>query len=289
MKIVLAGATGVIGRLLTPMLVDVGHVVYGLSRTEFGVALISGMGADGMRCDVLDADQTVEMIAALAPSVVINEVTDLAEFDLDANARARRVGTHNLAEAALAAGVERFVTQSIAWAYGPGSAPAVECEPLGIDAVGPRQTTVQGVVDAEADARRLPSHVVLRYGTLYGPRTWNSPNGRVADELRAGTLRASAGLSSFLHVVDAARAAIAALDWPSGIVNVVDDVPARGAEWVAEMRRRLGVETVPQLVPAAAWERGADNTRLHDLGFTLRYPTWRGHLMAGPADHASAR
>ena len=283
MKIVVAGATGVIGRLLTPMLVDAGHVVYASSRTDRGVAVISGMGAHGIRCDVLDAGQTAEVITDIAPAAVINEVTDLAGFDFAANAHARRVGTHHLVEAALAAGVDRFVTQSIAWAYRPGTAPATESEPLDVDAPEPRLRTVQGVVAAEADAQRLPSSTVLRYGALYGPGTWYSAGGRVADRLRAGTLRASTGVASFVHVLDAARAAVAALGWPSGIVNVVDDRPAPGAEWVEEMRRRLGVETVAELAPAAAWERGADNARLHALGFVLRYPTWRGHLTASAA------
>ncbi len=148
------------------------------------------------------------------------------------------------------------------------------------DAGGARRTTVDGVTAAERDVARVPEHVVLRNGMSYGPGTWNAPNGRFAEQLRAGTFAASAGVVSYNHVEDAA-AALAALRWPSGIVNVVDDHPVPGSEWVEELRRGAGIDDAPPLIPAAAWERGADNTRLHDLGFELRHPTWRGRLTSG--------
>ena len=280
MKVLVAGATGVIGRQLVPLLVGLGHEVVGLSRTAAGCDTLTELGATGLRGDVLDAEPLAELVRSAAPAVVINQVTDLGGLNFAENARVRRDGTHNLARASRWAGVRRFISQSIAWAYGPGDAPAREAEALDVDSVGRRKATVDAVVAAEGDAMQLPEHVVLRYGMFYGPGTWHSGGGLYARQLREGTFAASDGVVSFIHVADAAAAAAAALDWPSGIVNVVDDEPAAGVEWVRETCRAVGVP-VPELTPAADWERGADNARLQELGLVLGYPTWRGQLTSG--------
>ena len=277
MKVLVAGATGVIGRQLVPLLVGLGHDVVGLSRTAAGCAALSDLGATALRGDVLEAAPLAGLVKSVEPSVVINQVTDLGGLNFAENARVRRDGTHNLVRAAERAGVRRFVSQSIAWAYRPGGGPAREGEALDLDSVGRRKATVDAVAAAEGDAMRIPEHVVLRYGMLYGPGTWHVDNGLYVRQLRDGTFSATGGVVSFIHVADAAAAAAAALTWSPGIVNVVDDEPAAGVEWVGEICRAAGAP-VPELNRGAEWERGADNSRLREMGFVLRFPTWRGHL-----------
>jgi nucleoside-diphosphate-sugar epimerase len=208
---------------------------------------------------------------------VVHQLTSLSTVDLAANARLREVGTRNLVDAALAAGVRRIVAQSIAWAYEPGADPATEKAPLDLGAAGPRQTTVAGVAALESAVREAPDWVVLRYGTLYGPDTWYARDGLMARSAGAGKVPADANVSSLLHVDDAVAAAVAALDWPVGAVNVCDDEPAPASEWVPAFCAAVGVPA--PLVTGGerhGWARGASNhyARGH-LGWIPKFPSWR--------------
>jgi nucleoside-diphosphate-sugar epimerase len=263
MRVFLAGATGVIGRRLGPLLAEAGHDLTTLARSP----RVSGAVAD-----VFDRKALHRVVAEARPDVVIHQLTALGHGDLKANARLRTAGTRNLVDAALAAGVRRMVAQSIAWAYAPGDAPAAETVPLDLGAPEPRRTSVLGVAALETAVRDLPEWVVLRYGTLYGPDTWYARGGA-----RAGNVAADADVSSFLHVDDAAAAALAALHWPTGAVNVVDDEPAAGVDWVPVFSRAVGVPA-PEATPGErhGWARGADNHHARtDLGWSPAYPSWR--------------
>jgi nucleoside-diphosphate-sugar epimerase len=258
MRILLAGSTGVIGRRLLPLLTDSGHEVIGLARS-LGV-------------DVLDRAAVAAAVREARPDIVMHQLTSLSAGDFAANSRLRREGTRNLVDAALASGVRRVIAQSIAWAYEPGAAPATEDVPLDTDAPEPRHTTVAGVSALESAVREAPEWVILRYGTLYGPDTWYARNGAMAGKLTAG-----ADVSSLLHVDDAAAAAVAALSWPSGAVNICDDEPAPADSWVPAFCTAVGVPA-----PAATggdrhgWARGADNRHAREhLRWKPRYASWR--------------
>ncbi|MDH6119950.1 nucleoside-diphosphate-sugar epimerase [Kitasatospora sp. GAS204A] len=270
MRILLAGATGAIGRRLLPLLLDSGHQVVATSRSAERLARLRERGAQAVRLDVFDRAAVERAVAEAAPDAIMHQLTALADVDLAANARIRREGTRNLVDAAQRAGVGRIVAQSISWAYQGGDAPATEATPLDDTIEEPRATTVGGLRALEQAAAELPEHVVLRYGILYGPGTWYAPGGLMAQRLHRGELAAGAAVSSFLHVEDAALAALAALDWPSGTVNIVDDEPAPARDWVPALAAALGAPA-PAAVPAtgdatgdgtgrAGWERGADNT-----------------------------
>jgi nucleoside-diphosphate-sugar epimerase len=275
MKLFVAGATGAVGRLLVPLLVRDGHEVAGATRTPAGAKQLESAGARAALLDVLDRNAVMDTLQRVKPGAVIHQLTDLAAMDLEANARLRIVGTRNLVDAARAAGVQRMVAQSIAFAYAPGPGPAQESDPLDRDAPMPRHRTVEGVLALESAVGELPQGVVLRYGTLYGPGTWYFPRGAVAEALKAGKLQAAAGTTSFLHVEDAALAAAAALAWPAGTVNIVDDEPAAAAAWVPLLAGLLGVPP-PALPPAGeTWARGARNARARGLGWRPRWPSWR--------------
>jgi nucleoside-diphosphate-sugar epimerase len=136
---------------------------------------------------------------------------------------------------------------------------------------------MQAVAELERQAARSPHWVVLRYGTLYGPDTWYSPGGAFAEQARKGALAATADVTSFVHVDDAAAAAIEALRWPAGAVNVCDDQPAAGHAWVPAFCAAVGAPAPPDGdAPPAAAARGADNTLArHTLGWTPRWTSWR--------------
>ena len=286
MRIFVAGATGVIGRRLVPQLVAQGHEVTALTRRDHAIA-------EGVRTvvgDVYDAAGLREVVAAARPEVVFHQLTDLSSRDFAANSRIRHEGTRNLIDAALFAGVRRVISQSIAWAYEPGDAPAVESTPLDLDAADDRRrATVRAVAALEDITAEAPEWVVLRYGTLYGPGTWYTKGGAMADLAATGNLPTGPDITSFLHVQDAADAALAALDWPTGAVNLVDNDPAPASTWTPLFAESVGAQprtaflAAPASTTSAAtapdrtpWARGASNAHARiDLGWSPAHPTWR--------------
>jgi len=280
MRIFLAGATGVIGRRVVPLLAGRGHSVTGLARRASDVEWLRGLGAEAALADVYDADGLRRAVGLAAPDVVMHQLTDLKGGNFQANSEMRTTGTRHLVDAALAAGVRRVVAQSIAWVYSAGEVPATEDVPLDLGATGSRLRTVQGVAALEAAVREAPEWVVLRYGIVYGPGTWYSRGGLMAERAARGELAADGDVSSFVHVDDAAGAAAEALAWPCGFVNVCDDEPAAGRDWVPAFRRAVGAaEPVVDSAAGAGrhgWARGADNGYARkELNWVPAYPSWR--------------
>ncbi|HET8741938.1 MAG TPA: NAD-dependent epimerase/dehydratase family protein [Gaiella sp.] len=192
MRIFLAGASGVIGTRLVPLLVATGHEVAGMTRSPDKADLLRRLGATPVVCDVYDREALRDAVVSSAPDAVVHELTDLPD-DASAlgrdgrNARIRREGTRNLLTAAHAAGARRFLAQSVAWELeGDGAAAKAELERLTLEAGG----------------------VVLRYGRLYGPETY------YPDTLPPPPR---------IHVDEAARLTVALFDAPSGVVELVED------------------------------------------------------------------
>jgi len=284
MRIFLAGATGVLGRRIVPLLLALGHHVTGITRDKARARRLRGLGADAVVCDVLDGAGIAHAVSAAAPDLVLHQLTDLRTGSLADNAALRITGTHNLVEAALDAGVQHVVAQSIAWAYAPGPDPAAEDVPLDLDADRPRRTTIEGIRALESSVHRAEHWVVLRYGLLYGPDTWYGRQGARAEDARHGTLIADHNVASFVHVDDAAAAAaVQALSWPSGVVNICDDEPAAGSAWVPVFCRAVGAEppTLAGDEPRAGFARGADNSHARgELNWTPRWKSWRAGFAA---------
>jgi nucleoside-diphosphate-sugar epimerase len=237
-KVFLAGATGAIGTALIPLLIDAGFSVYGSTRSPQRAKMLEDAGVTPVLVDVFDAQTLASELARIRPQSVIHQLTDLPR-GLDpsrmaqavvSNARIRDEGTRNLVEAATAAGCNRLVAQSIAWAYRPGIPPYVEASPLDVDAAPPRNISVQGVVALEKwvlESTALTG-TVLRYGQIYGPGTGtDTPSG-----------------TSPLHVQAAAAAALLALQRSSGgVYNIAEDhaevssaKAIRELGWSASMR-----------------------------------------------------
>ncbi len=275
MKIFLAGATGAIGRLLVPLLLEAGHEVAGTTRSPDKTDQIAAMGARPVIADALDRQSIFAALEAEHPDVVIHQLTDLSSRDFAGNSRLRVEGTRNLVDAALAVGVGRMIAQSISWVYVPGHTPAVEDEALDFDASPSRNNTVTAVNALESAVAEMPVGISLRYGLFYGPGTWYTSDGLTSDQVRRGELKATPGITSFVHVADAAQAALLALDWPAGVVNIVDDEPAAGSEWLPLYANLVGAPPPATEPTSSAWERGASNAKARRLSWQPQFPSWR--------------
>ncbi|WP_372009433.1 NAD-dependent epimerase/dehydratase family protein [Paenibacillus chitinolyticus] len=284
MNVFVAGATGAIGRFLLPLLVKEGHTVYAMVRSEAGKEAVLAQGGVPVEADAFDREGLIAQLRRVRPEVVIHQLTALSGYNLEENARIRKQGTRNLADAAREAGVRKMIAQSISWMYEPGEGPAGEDVPLDLEAPEPRKTTVDGVAALERAAAEMPESVILRYGLLYGPGTWYARDGAVAGKARSGEVKATEGVSSLLHVEDAALAAVAALGWPSGAVNIVDDEPAPGTLWLPAYASALGAPD-PEFQPGQGrGERGASNAKARrEYGWEPVYPSWREGFRASLA------
>ncbi|WP_433292630.1 NAD-dependent epimerase/dehydratase family protein [Actinoplanes sp. CA-030573] len=269
MRIVLAGGTGAIGRVLVPALLAQGHEVTVLVRGERTVP-----GATVVVADLYDRDGLTAVVRAAEPEVVMHQLTNLSAGSTPAaNGEFRKVVTPNLVHAAMAAGASRVIAQSIAFAYEPGDVPATEETGLDRGAAQPRLASVEGVAALEEAVRQAPEWVLLRYGLFYGPGTWYARDGLMA---QPGSLVNNGDVASFVHVEDAAAAAVASLSWPTGAVNVCDDEPAPAHEWVPAFCEAVGAPVPPAVDGRAPWARGASNRHAReDLGWTPRHASWR--------------
>jgi len=184
-RVFLAGAGGAVGRALSPLLVANGYEVHGSTRQAQRVPMLESLGVKPVVLDVFDAPALTRALKHIKPAIVMHQLTDLPPAldparmadALERNARVRRVGTRNLADAALAAGATRLIAQSIAWAYAPGgesrAAPHTEEQALDTQAQGARAVSIGGVIALEDITLNTPglSGTVLRYGQLYGAHT----------------------------------------------------------------------------------------------------------------------
>lgn len=271
MRILLAGGAGAIGRQLTPILTGAGYEVHATTRKPDRQATIAAFGATPVVLDVLDRDAVMRAVARIQPDAIIHQLTDLAGGVGAGNAHIRLHGTRNLVDAAKAKGIDQMITESIAWIIEPGDGPATEETPLDL---APGDAGIAACKTMEDATHELPRGIVLRYGYLYGPGTWYSRDRQNGIAARNGTLPATSAIANFIHVHDAARAAAAALDWPAGLVAIVDDEPAPGTAWVPVFAAALGGPP-PPVVDGPVTGRPISNAKMHGLGFELMYPTWR--------------
>ena len=220
-----------------PALLAAGHEVTGTTRSSERAGALADAGASPVLVDAFDAAALARAVAAARPDAVVNQLTDLPHTPsargikaaYAANDRARGEGGRNLLAATRAAGVERYVAQSVAFFGRPTGEPGPRDEdtPLWTDAPGMIGQAAQVVEQTERDALAAGG-VVLRYGFFSGPGTWYAPDSAVAALVRKRRypiVGEGAGVHSFVHVDDAAAATVAALDAPSGIYNVADDHP----------------------------------------------------------------
>ena len=193
-RVYLAGASGVIGSRLVPLLLDAGYTVGAMTRSSAKAARLASLGAEPIVCDVFDRGALTTAVRSFSPDLVLHELTDLPDAVEDLpkarllNARIRVEGTRNLIDAMNGLDEPKIVAQSIAWTPDPGP---------GADAVNSLERAVLAA-----------NGVVLRYGAFYGPGTYYE-----------GELPAAPRV----HIDAAAARTLEALDAPSGILTVVDE------------------------------------------------------------------
>ena len=274
-KIFVAGATGLIGTKLTKRLLEEGYEVAGLTRSQQGKAKLEDQGITGFIGDVLKADTVESAIASYKPDIIINEITDLKQADMSANTRVRKEGTKNIVTAALNNDVQHIQSQSIAFVYEGGQGLATEETPLDYQSTGERKVTVDGVEALEQETARIPHHIIIRYGLLYGPETWFGKDGMIYNQFIDGSVSMSNGIQSFIHIDDAVETAIQALSFEPGIYNVTDDNPVDGETWAKWYAQLLNVNPTLNIEPAADHERGASNQKFRQQGGKLLYSDWQ--------------
>jgi 2-alkyl-3-oxoalkanoate reductase len=306
MRVFVAGASGAIGRRLVPQLVEKGHEVIGTYKSARNADLLRALGAKPVALDLLDAGAVSKAVREAEPDAIVHEATALAEvkdfkhFDRSfaMTNRLRTEGTDALLAAASERGVRRIIAQSYASIRYERSGGPVKTEDDPLEAAPPpamrESYAAMGYVDR---AVMQAGGIVLRYGAFYG-----DPNDALLEPIRKRQFPIvgdGGGMSSFIHLYDAAAATVLALEHegPGSIYNIVDDEPAPVREWLPFLASVLGAKP-PRHVPVwlarffagdagvmmGTEARGASNTKAkRELGWTPRYPTWRQGFVAAYA------
>jgi nucleoside-diphosphate-sugar epimerase len=302
MRVFVAGGTGAVGRRLVPQLVARGHQVTATTTGPGKLGLLEQLGADGVVMDGLDAVSVGDAVAEARPDAIVHEMTGLSaahagkidtrRFDrwFATTNRLRVEGTDHLLAAAEAIGVSHFVAQSYSSWNGirKGGWVKTEEDPLDpLEETGFRTVAeaIRYVEDAVAEARGA----VLRHGTLYGPGVLDKQV-ELLRKRQFPLIAGGTGYSSWVHLEDAASAAVLAVEKQArGVFNIVDDEPAPASEWLPYLAACAGAKR-PMNVPKwlgrllagdvvatmMTQGRGFSNAKAkRELGWTPRYPSWR--------------
>ncbi len=314
MRVLVAGATGAVGRQLVPQLIAAGHEVSATTRSQPKVESLRAAGAEPYLLDGLDGAAVGAVVARARPDVIVHEMTAIPpimnfrkfEQTFAATNRLRTTALDHLLGAARAQGVSRLIAQSYAgWPnIRTGGPVKTEADPLDPAPPASMRSTLDAIRYLEHAVTSAPlAGLALRYGSLYGPGA-SEVFVRLLRRRRVPVIGNGSGVWSFLHVTDAAAATVAAVSRGApGVYNVVDDEPATVAEWLPVMARGAGARP-PWHVPGwlgrlAAGEaglsmmtqvRGSSNAKAkRELGWTPIWATWRDGFAHGlnrayPAD-----
>ena len=304
MKILLAGATGAIGKRLIPMLVNAGHTVTGTTQHPEKMVSIHSAGAIPMQMNALNEKEVLATVEQIRPEIIIHQLTaispnlNLRHFDegFELTNRLRTQGTDQLLAAARAVGVHRFIAQSYAgWYARNGNWIKTEDDPLISGGISDGRKTLKATVHVEAAVlqEKTMEGFVLRYGSFYGPGTSLAPGAWLFEGVRqrkVPIVGEGTGYWSFIHIDDAAAATLAAVHSQNpGLYNITDDEPAPVSTWLPFLAEILGAKS-PRRVPrwlarlavgeygvAVMTElRGSSNRKAKSLlPWKLRWPTWR--------------
>jgi 2-alkyl-3-oxoalkanoate reductase len=305
MRVFVAGASGAIGTRLVPQLVARGHEVIGTHHSPGNADRVWAMGATPVTLDVLDPQAVRHAVLDAQPDAIIHQATALAglknlrNFDrtFAQTNRLRTEGTDALLAAAREAGVRRFVAQSFASYRSErrGGPVKTEGDPLDPEPVPTARQSADAMRYLD-EAVTGAGGIALRYGGFYG-----APNDDFVTAVRKRMFPIvgdGGGVTSFIHLDDAAAATVLALEYDKpGILNIVDDEPAPIREWLPVLAEVLGAKPprhVPRwlarlfagefLATMATEGRGASNAKAkRELGWTLRYPSWRQGFVASYA------
>jgi 2-alkyl-3-oxoalkanoate reductase len=274
MKIFVAGGTGAIGRPLIAKLLAKGHALVALTRSPEKAQALVEQGIEPAIADVFDTDAVKAVISRAQPEVVIEQLTALPKtYTHDSmkaaaalNNRIRLEGGANMLAAAQAAGVRRYLRQSVAFYAIPGPGLANEDTSLAFDASPAVAASARELTELEHRLLGNPNMdgIVLRYGFFYGPGTWFNRDGDVARQMRQQQfpiIGNGEGVWSWLHIEDAAIATVATAERGNpGIYLIANDQPLPVREWLPAFARWLNAPPPPQVSVEDALKRdgGAD-------------------------------
>jgi nucleoside-diphosphate-sugar epimerase len=310
MRVFVAGGTGVLGRRLVPQLVARGHQVTATTTSAAKLDVLARLGADGVVMHGLDAVSVGEAVAAARPDAIVHQMTgislthagkpDLKHFDRWAvpTIRLRTEGTDHLLAAAEATGVSHFVAQGYANWNGIRQGGWVKTEEDPLDPMtGTAAETSMAALRHVEEAVGKAGGAVMRYGAFYGPGATDDQVELVRKRQFPLVGRAT-GYSSWVHLDDAASATVLTVEQQArGLFNIVDDEPAPASEWLPYLAECAGAKR-PMRVPVwlarpLAGEvavvmmtegRGFSNAKAkRELGWQLRYPSWRQGFKGGVA------
>jgi 2-alkyl-3-oxoalkanoate reductase len=302
MRVFVAGASGAIGTRLVPQLIDRGHEVIGTFRSPGHAERVRALGAEPVALDLLEWRAVRQAVLAAEPDAIVHQATaltnlrDFKHFDRSfaQTNRLRTEGTDALLAAAREAGVSRFVAQSYASArYERRGGPVkTEDDPLDPNPVPAARESIAAMRHLD-EAVTAAGGIALRYGGFYGAA--NDALVEAVHRRLFPIIGDGGGVTSFIHLDDAAAATVLALEHgAAGIYNVVDDEPAPAREWLPVLASVLGAKP-PRRVPRwlarlvageapvmmGTESRGASNAKAkRELGWTLRYPSWREGFVA---------
>ncbi len=310
MRVFVAGGTGVVGRRLVPQLVARGHQVTATTTSAGKLGLRAQLGADGVVMDGLEAVSVGEAVAKARPDAIVHQMTaisvahagkaDMKHFDrwFAPTSRLRTEGTDHLLAAAEATGVSNFLAQGYAsWnGIGTGGWVKTEDDPLDLLAGTAAHAGMMAIGHVE-DVVVKAGGAVLRYGWFYGPGATDDTV-ELVRKRQFPVVGGGAGYSSWVHLDDAASATVLAVEQRAkGVFNIVDDEPAPASEWLPYLAACAGAKR-PMRIPK--WlarplagqvavtmmteGRGFSNAKAkRELGWQLRYPSWRQGFKAGLA------
>ncbi|HUY52396.1 MAG TPA: NAD(P)-dependent oxidoreductase [Streptosporangiaceae bacterium] len=296
MRVMVVGASGAIGTRLVPQLTRRGHEVIGTFRSPGKAERIEALNAQPVALDLLDPKAVRTAVLETQPDAIIHEATALANSGMSRSLdktfagtnRLRTEGTDNLLAAAREAGVQRLVAQSFApYRYiREGGLVKTEDDPL--DPNPPKSARQTFAAMTYVDQAFLGAGgVVLRYGGFYGAPDQMS---KAVSKRQYPIIGKGTGITPFIHLDDAASATVLALehDGPA-VYNITDDESAPMSEWLPALASALSAKRpfrVPswvgslimgaEMVKMSSESRGASNAKAkEELGWTLRYPSWR--------------
>ncbi|MFD3744662.1 NAD-dependent epimerase/dehydratase family protein [Nocardia sp. NPDC058633] len=264
MQVLLAGATGAIGRPLIRALIANGHTVSALVRTPSSHSIARELGATPLTADVLDRDALLRAVDGTRADAVIHQTTALREVKVarripadDPTGLLRTVGTANLLGAAEVVGARRFLTQSLILGYGyhdHGDRLVTERDRFGVFDGGVADEVVRACVSGERqvfDASGVDA-IALRYGLFYGPGAFSDLFADMMRKHRPVGPWGAGGVNTWVHVDDAAAATVAALERgiPGRAYNIADDNPITWQEFFAQVSRS---RRTPRPIRLPAW------------------------------------
>jgi nucleoside-diphosphate-sugar epimerase len=309
MNVFLTGATGAIGPATVRRLIDQGHRVRAVARTDEKASQLRALDAEPVTVDLFDGDAVKSAVEG--SEAVLHLATNVPTLGRIARMRSwsthnelRTAATQRLIDAALTTGATTFVKESVTFSY-PDSGDAWIDETTPPDeSIARLAPTLEGERMVDRFTSGGGTGVVLRFGLFYGPTSRG-----VDESLRLARWRMSmvagkpdAYISS-IHTDDVAGAVVAALGAASGIYNAVDDDPVTRREYLDAFSDAFGLR---KLRPAPAWllrvtsgsaaqavirSWRVSNRKLRDAtGWSPRYPSvregWPEVAKAREAGHA---